>query len=373
MRLLALLRSAGLNEPNALRRELVTRFELASVTGLRHALRRFSQDLRHARADGFRRAKAQGIWTSAAAAIDAELIELGGGFVEIRKGKARTRIYEHTLPLNDQVAVLLANDKPRAQGLLRAEGIPVPDYLEFSLNDLTPAVEFLEQGSSPCIVKPVKGISGQGVTSAIRSPSDLRRAARWARRYGERLMIERQIAGSVYRLLVLDGVALDTVRCLPPRVTGDGQSTIAELIEAEYERRLEPLARDLGIRPLAVDLDCLLTLRRRGLTPRSIPAAGETVQVKTVTNQNRIEDNETVTDGIARELAAVAAASAATLGLRWAGIDVVTPDPRRGLAEAGGGVIDVNGAPGLWRHYRVSDPASVPDVVAAVLRRLLDT
>jgi cyanophycin synthetase len=175
----------------------------------------------------------------------------------------------------------------------------------------------------------------------------------------------------VYRVLVLDGTVLDAVPQYPPSVAGDGRSTIAELVEAEYERRL----RSGGIgtaRPFVIDLDALFTLRRDGLSPCAVPEAGAKVRVKTVTNQNRFEDNETALDSISDDLAADAVAAASVAGLRLAGVDLVTQDARRALANTEGAVIDFN-HPGLWHHYHVQDPSAATDVAAEILRRLLVT
>jgi cyanophycin synthetase len=98
------------------------------------------------------------------------------------------------------------------------------------------------------------------------------------------------------------------------------------------------------------------------------------VVVKAVTNQNRIEDNETVPlDELAPRLVAEGASAAAAVGLRLAGVDVVTPDLGRPLAEAGGRVIEVNGMPGLNHHYNVADPARAVPVAVPILATLLGT
>jgi D-alanine-D-alanine ligase-like ATP-grasp enzyme len=364
------LRSVELGGVSGVWRELVTRLDVASATGIRHALRRLSQDLRHAGAGRPNPVVGREIWTSAAKAVGAEIVELGDGFFEFRKGSTWTRVHEQTVPLNTEVAVRLAEDKPLVYRLLREAGLPVPDHLEFSLRELRHAIEFLEQGPAPCVVKPARGASGFGVTTQIREPADLRHAARWAARFSGRLLIERQADGNPYRLLVLDGTVLDVIRREPPRVTGDGHSTVAELVEAEYERRLR--TRGIaGVTPFVIDLDSLLTLRRDGLSPRSVVAAGKTVRVKTVTNQNRAEDNEAVVEAVSSELESDAAAAASVAGLRFAGVDVVTIDPSRALAQSGGVVIDVNAGPGLWHHYRVRERSGATDVAAEILKELL--
>jgi cyanophycin synthetase len=205
----------------------------------------------------------------------------------------------------------------------------------------------------------------------VRSADELRRAVFRASRSDERVVIERQAPGDVYRLLFLDGELLDEVRRLSPRVVGDGRSTIDELIAAENLRRVESRGR-AGLDVLVVDLDCVFTLERAGLGLRSVPAAGETVAVKTVSNENRAEDNETLPgDALADGLVEEARAAARAVGVRLAGVDLITPDPTRSLREAGGALIEVNGTPGLHHHYLVADPAAATKVAVPVLRHLL--
>jgi cyanophycin synthetase len=247
----------------------------------------------------------------------------------------------------------------------------VPDHRAFAAREPSQAVAFLESQGAACVVKPARSAHGWGVTSQLLHPNEVRQAVRWAARFDDLLLIERQLAGAVHRLLVVDGVVVDGVRRHPPRVSGDGRSTIAELVEAEYEQRLRsrddgsvPSRFDPVTPPFVLDLDGLLTLRRQGLSPNSVPAAGELVTVKTVTNQNSAADNETL-ETIPNELADLALAAASAARLSLAGIDVVAP------AEGSPAVIDVNAHPGLWHHYRVKDPARATDVAERILRVLL--
>jgi cyanophycin synthetase len=175
----------------------------------------------------------------------------------------------------------------------------------------------------------------------------------------------------VYRFLYLDGALLDAVRKLPPSVVGDGQSSIEELVRQENRRRLDARG-SAGFSMLKLDLDALFTLAAAGLTAASIPAASARVTVKAVTNQNRIEDNESVPRGeVADELVAEGAAAAAAVGLRLAGVDLVTTDIRASLRSSGGRVIEVNGMPGLNHHYNVKDPTNAVAVAVPILGTLL--
>jgi D-alanine-D-alanine ligase-like ATP-grasp enzyme len=316
------------------------------------------------------RATYAAIWGEAARDLGATMVDLSGGFLELRKGPASTRVWNHWVMLDDAVTIRLALDKPRVHQLMAQADLPVPEHLEFHYREPNPALALVE-GDGGWVVKPASGTSlGEGVTTGVRTRADLLRAVTRASRGDARLLIERQVPGDAYRLLFLGGELLGVVRRLPPGVTGDGRSTIAELIAAENRRRLDGGGRE-GFHLLRVDLDCVLALNRQGLRLGSVPPDGARVAVKGVVSQNAPRDNETVSDGLSDELVAAARAAAHVVGLRLAGIDLTTPDPSRSLAESGGAILEVNGTPGLHYHYQVADRANVARVAVPVLRRLL--
>ena len=218
----------------------------------------------------------------------------------------------------------------------------VPEYLEFQDWDPSKALEFLNGGGGDYVVKPALDTgAGIGVTSGVRTASDLHRAILRASRAGDRILVERQASGSEYRVLVLDGVVIDIVCRHPPAVVGDGRSTIAQLIGAENRRRLEGDAFE-RLRMLTADLDCVLALRREGLELAHV-AAGRRVVVKGVVNQNAPAENETLRAALPAALHTAAIAAARATGLRLAGVDVVATEE---ADQAGGGVVlEVNPAP----------------------------
>ena len=150
-------------------------------------------------------------------------------------------------------------------------------------------------------------------------------------------------------------------------MTGDGRSTIEQLIAKENRLRIERQPH-LVHWPISIDLDCILTLRAAGLRLDTIPPPGVTVPIKTVISQG---DNETVHEPIAPALDAEARAAVALVGLRLAGVDVISRDLSRPLVESGGVILEVNGTPGLPYHYQVTDPTRATRVAVPILRELL--
>jgi cyanophycin synthetase len=353
-------------------RELAVRLDLVRSVSAGHAWRRYRATGKSARRRpaGELEPVYKAIWRDAADTLGAELRELPGGFVELGLGDTWTRVWRHWVMLDDAVTLRFALQKALVQQRLAEHGLPVPEHVEFPAADLSPALEFLQRGPVPCVLKPVGDSGGSGVTSGVRTLANLMRARLRAWRIDERLLLERQIAGENYRLLFLDGELLDVVRRGAPKVTGDGRSSIEELIEAENARRAAREEQALFWR-LDIDLDCLFTLEALGLTPASVPAQGETLAVKTVVNQNTAEDNETVREQLSEELIAQARAAAEVVGVRLAGVDLITRDLTRPLSESGGAIIEVNGTPGLSYHYDVLDRAHATRVAVPILRALL--
>jgi cyanophycin synthetase len=275
------------------------------------------------------------------------------------------------VPLDDPVTLRLALDKPVVHRLLRDAAVPVPEHVEWSFSDYGPALEFVAAAGGPCVVKAASGTGGgEGTTAGVDSPARLMRARLRAGRFGARLLIERQVPGPVYRLLFLDGELIDVIRHVPPRLTGDGRSTVEGLIAAENERRLEGEGAT-GLSLLDVGLDTIFTLERQGLRLTSVVTDGEEFAVQTVTNDNRIEDTETIRDGLHPELVDASRRAALAVGLRVAGVDVITPDASQPLEQSGGVVAEVNGTPGIHHHYHVADKANATPVAVPILERAL--
>ena len=314
---------------------------------------------------GYRR-----LWLDAASAVGADVSEPGGGFIEFRRGGCAVRVWGSWVPLDDLVTLRFADDKLLSRRSLEAAGLPVPAYSVFDRGDPRPAREFLAAAPGSCVVKPAGSSGGSGATSGVRTDKALRRALLRAGRLDDRLLIERQVPGDLYRLLFCDGELLDVIRRLPPRVTGDGRSTVGELVAAENSRRLAAAGGErVGL--LRLDLDSALTLEQAALHHTSVPARGVVVAVKTVVNQNSSRDNVNVLEEVSGELVSEAAAAVAAVEVRLAGVDLITPDPGRPLSAAGGAILEVNGTPGLHYHYEVSNPERSVAVCVPILERLL--
>jgi D-alanine-D-alanine ligase-like ATP-grasp enzyme len=352
-------------------RDVAARVDLLLASGPRYALNHLRDERRvHSVEAATNDAVYAAIWSDAASELDASMAKLPAGILEIRRGDAHTRVWRQWVELDGMVTVRAALDRALVHEVLSREGLPVPEHIVADVDRANVAREFLNE-YGPVVVKPAAGTGGgRGATSGVRTEHQLRRAALLASRHDRHLVIERQAVGDVYRFLFLDGELLDVVRRDPPHLMGDGKNTIRSLLRTENRLRLSAHG-DAGLALITANLDMVFTLEHASLSLRSVPAAGERVPVKTVTNQSGPSDNHTVREPISDALIDDARRASTALGVRLAGVDLITPSLASGLAEAGGVLIEVNAGPGLHHHYHVSDRAGATRVCVPILRKLL--
>jgi cyanophycin synthetase len=290
-------------------------------------------------------------WRSAAAEIGAEIRALRGGVLEVSLAGRKFRVRDNYVPIDTPETLARAGDKELVYRLLAHEGLPVPPHLRFRASDPERAAAFLARQTTHCVVKPCRGTgAGAGVTTGIRTRAELDSAIAAAAVHTSDLLIETEIPGRNFRILLLAGRLVDAIERRPPSVVGDGQTSVAGLFaRANRERRRH--GRRAAQVLIGADLDMQLTLARQGLAPDAVPEAGRVVALKAVINDNSGRENVSALAAICPAVIEAARRAAAAVGSELAGVDVITPDPSRPLAETGGVVLEVNTTPGYYYHY----------------------
>ncbi len=275
-----------------------------------------------------------------------------GNLVQLGHGAAQRRIWTAETDRTSAIGEGIASDKDLTKNLLASCGVPVPEgALVRSADD---AWEEAQGIGLPVVVKPVDGNHGRGVTLNLVSEAEVKAAYAIASEAGasRAVLVERFIPGNEHRLLVVGRKVVAAAKGDSLWVTGDGAQTVIELCDSQINtdpRRGDSEEHPLG-RVTPHDDEIMLDLKRQGLTPQSVPAAGQKVLIQV--NGNVADD---VTDQIHPSVAHAAALAARIVGLDIAGIDLVTDDISRPLADTRGAIIEVNSSPGLLAHIK---PAS---------------
>ena len=292
---------------------------------------------------------------------DQSLIQLGLG---ANQRRLRASVTDRT----GLVAAELAGDKAQAKALLEAIGCPVAKGAVARTAD--EAVLAASRLKAPLVIKPLDGNHGRGVTTGLRDEDALRAAFALAIAHSRRVIIEEELPGRDHRVLVVDGKVVAVAERIPAHVVGDGVSTVNELVatvNADPRRGEGHEAMLTRIRlddAAAADI-----LSRQGLAVDSIPAKGRTVALRTAANLSSGGTAVDRTDQIHPDNAAIARRAALAVGLDVAGIDLLAPDIRRSVRDTGGGIVEVNAAPGLRMHLEPSE-GQARDVAEPILRMI---
>lgn len=312
-------------------------------------------------------------WVNVAQECGAELESLGYGFTRLTRNGASIMVRGPEVRLDDHLTLDLMGNKLLTYRLIAEQGHRVPRHVPFSIGHMAPALRLLTETGRPLVVKPMSGTGGgRGVTTGIISEVSLRLAAMLASRFDVNLVAEEQIDGHSYRLLYLDGRLIDAVRRDPPQVVGDGKSTIAMLAAEETRRRLvaQPYS---ALSPLLIDREAKLYLASQGLTTRSVPEAGVKITVKRASNQNNAGENHAVRDDVHVSTAVACGRLARSLGVTFAGIDIIARDISQPLDPANGFIGEINTTPGLHHHHLVTGSHTGLSVGSLVAEHLFAT
>ena len=273
------------------------------------------------------------------------LIRLGQG---VNQRSFRASITDAT----SHVAVLTAASKHLTKTRLRAAGIPVPDgRLVSTVEEAVAAAEAL---GGAVVTKPLSANHGRGVSRGLLGRDDVARGFAIAAEHGPRVIVEAEIVGADHRILVIGGRVVAAAERTPARITGDGTSTIAQLIDALNADPRRGDGHANALTRVVVDDPLRALLAARGSSLDAIPASGEVVVLRETANLSTGGEAIDRTDELHPDNVAVAERASRAIGLDIAGIDVIATDLSRPFIETGGAVIEVNAAPGFRMHLEPS-------------------
>ena len=269
-----------------------------------------------------------------------------GNLVQLGYCAAMRRIWTAETDQTSAIAETISRDKDLTKELISSVGVPVPEGREVeSAEDAWVAAEDI---GLPVCVKPTDGNHGRGVFIDLTTKEEVAKAYAIAVDEGSGVLVERSIPGIEHRLLVVGGKLVAANRSDLITITGDGKSTVQQLIETQVNS--DPRRGTTELHPLSlirIDTAARIELERQGLNADSVPTEGREVLIQR--NANHAFD---CTDEVHPATAQVAALAARVVGLDIAGVDLVCQDISQPLAAQGGAIVEVNAGPSLLMHIK---------------------
>lgn len=244
-------------------------------------------------------------------------------------------------PLTDSVQTKY---KDITDYILKREGVVLPKTvnLYYSQNKETLILKKLRELKFPIIIKDAEGAKSKNIFPNIHNIEAAKKVV--AKLFGNKknIVAQEMVYGKEYRLLVLGKKVIAVLEMIPPRVKGDGKSTIAELIEKKQLKTQKKTKINSTLKSI---------LKEQGHKLTDIPLKNEFVFIKKNACLDEGGEMRDATDELNKDFHKWASDIAITSGKILAGIDVMCFDISKSPNSGDCYLIEVNGKPDLYIHY----------------------
>jgi GNAT-family acetyltransferase (TIGR03103 family) len=272
--------------------------------------------------------------------ISVEVVDAEAGIFKLRHAGHEMLCRESLTELTGGVAMTWCQDKTLTLRRLASVGLRVPQ--QRVANESADDLAFMREHGG-IVVKPALGEQGRGISVDVRTEEQLREAIARARKEGGHVVLEQFCAGQDLRIVVIGYKVVAAAIRKPAEVVGDGQSTIAQLIERQSARRA---AATGGESRIPVDAETERCLAGQALNYDSVPADGQAVQVRKTANLHTGGTIHDVTAILHPALREAAETAARALRIPVVGLDFLVPSPDAPDYV----IIEANERPGLANH-----------------------
>lgn len=270
--------------------------------------------------------------------------------VQLGQGVHAKRIRATMTSQTSSLAVDVASDKELTLRLLREAGLPTPQ--SEAIRTLEGALAVAKRIGYPVVCKPLDGNHGRGVGLNLQNEADLTSAFDLAKDESRRgvIVVETMITGKDYRVLVIGGKMVALAERVPAHVIGDSITSIENLVALTNTDPRRGVGHEKVLTRISIDDAAIAVLRGQGYELTDVPPNGEMVKLALTGNMSTGGISIDRTYEAHPDNVDIAEEAASVVGLDIAGIDFICPDITEPVRETGGGICEVNAAPGFRMH-----------------------
>src|ERR1700727_64658 len=287
--------------------------------------------------------------------------------VQLGHGKFQQRIQATVTSSTSHIAVELASDKEETNKILATLGLPVPK--QELVQSEAQAIRAAKRIGFPVVTKPYNGNHGRGISIRLTDDKEVAQGYLVAREHARSVIVETFLEGDDHRLLVVNGNLVAATRRTPGHVVGDGTHTIEQLIDIVNQDPRRGVGHEKVLTRLELDAQAYKMLEQVNMRSDSVPGAGEVVLLRSTANLSTGGTATDVTDIIHPDNREMAERAVRAIGLDVGGVDFLSKDITESYRSIGGGICEVNAAPGFRMHVAPSEGKG-RDVAAPVVNML---
>lgn len=263
--------------------------------------------------------------------------------LSFRSGQRTHRITEKSFGLNSTKSINLSRNKSKTIKKLSQHHLPVPQQII-----VHSVKEYLSVCQSahwriPQVIKPFTGQKGQFVFLNIKNLTAGQSAVKEVlNHYPDGCLIESYHFGSDYRFLVLNFKVIGVSQRLAPTITGDGKSTIKQLIDQENIKRHQQFLQTNRrlLNRMRNWKRIYWYLHLQGVSLQAVLPKNKTITLYPLPNFSTGGSVKTISlRSVNPALIRLAETAAKIIGLKICGVDVVDNT-----------IIELNSDPGLRLH-----------------------
>ena len=273
--------------------------------------------------------------------------------IQLGHGKYQQRIQATVTGRTSYIAVELAQDKEETNKILANVGLPVPK--QELVRSAERAVRAAERLGYPVVTKPYNGNHGRGISIGLKTADEVKAGFASAAEHSSSVIVETYLQGDDHRLLVVNGELIAATRRTPGRVIGDGRLSVKELVAVVNQDPRRGIGHEKVMTRIELDAQADMMLTRQGLTVDSVPGEGQEVLLRSTANLSTGGTATDVTDVIHPDNRDMAVRAVTAIGLDVGGVDFLCPDITESWRSVGGGICEVNAAPGFRMHVAPSE------------------
>ncbi len=287
--------------------------------------------------------------------------------VQLGHGKYQQRIQATVTGRTPHIAVELASDKEETNKILGTLGLPVPR--QEMVQSAEQAARAARRIGFPVVTKPYNGNHGRGISIRLMNDAEVMQGFQLAREHSRSVVVESFLEGDDHRLLVVNGELVAATRRTPGHVVGDGVHTIKQLVDLVNEDPRRGVGHEKVLTRIELDAQAQKMLERENLTAESVPAVDRIVYLRSTANLSTGGTATDVTDVIHPDNREMAERAVMAIGLDVGGVDFLSKDITLSYRKIGGGICEVNAAPGFRMHVAPSE-GTPRDVAGPVINML---
>lgn len=268
--------------------------------------------------------------------------------VQFGHGKHQKRIQATVTSETRHIAVSIAGDKEETNRILGDLGLPVPR--QRVVRSAEAAATAASRLGYPVVVKPLDANHGRGVSLDLKNGDEVRAAFEKAREHARSVVVENFLKGFDHRMLVVGGELVAVAKRVPGHVVGDGEHTIAQLVDIVNSDPRRGIGHEKVLTRIEIDAQAERLMAQKGVTLETVIPAGEVFFLRGTGNLSTGGTAIDLTDVVHPDNREMAIRAASAVGLDVCGVDFITEDIAESYREIGGGICEVNAAPGFRMH-----------------------